>query len=666
MGNGGMVIVRAAGLLEKQKADSSCNQVLVLRNASSYPMIEMSRKFIRLKTRQNKQPKVINVSYKFTCLNIGLGHRLLGASMHRRIFLQSSSAIFVSGLLFPKFSFAQEHLSNDQKADFAKNWGVQDLAQRLQDRTKAVPFSPRDFSNTQMLELFDAAKTDEERDYAAVENWHSFILDLTSEDHATRANLAKEERDLYGEQLGPARSSWAMAILHIAMFEAMNAFLGKFESLKPPGYTSDLKTLILAEAGLGTPEMVVKEGTLIAAISFASRQILRTLYPKKKEYIQLRADKLFKQVKGPGVSAGKRVGEATANIVLKSRGWSDAYGFTDGSEFPEPPASDFASADPGKWRPDPVSKTATALGGHWAHVRPFTMATAEEFRAPPPPAYGSPEFIKAYKEVKTLGGWGINNDADEQNSRYPTATTRTGDVEIKKDPDGTFHYKANESFKAVFWGYDGTAFLCAPPRLYNMLATTYAREILRITGAYELCRFLAHVNIAMGDAGISAWEAKFHYLIPRPITYIRNVDADSTPEGSGDSRWTPLGAAVTNATGAGRNVTPPFPAYPSGHAVFGGAVFEMLRLSGTELQVADGKFSFTSDEYNGENYSPGATDPRPEVPVEFANIAEAEEENGMSRIWMGIHWGFDKVEGIKQGNAIAKHVFASTYKPIEM
>jgi hypothetical protein len=294
------------------------------------------------------------------------------------------------------------------------------------------------------------------------------------------------------------------------------------------------------------------------------------------------------------------------------------------------------------------------------------MLSADQFRCPAPPPYSSSDFITAYKAVKALGGWGTDDGqmTDDENSRFPTPTTRAGKVQIPKDADGTYHYKSNQSFKAVFWGYDGTAYLCAPPRIYNMLAASYARKNLKIDDAYEFCRVLALINAAMGDAGISAWEAKYHYLIPRPITYIRSLDADNTPEGRGSDTWTPLGAAVTNATASGRNVTPPFPAYPSGHAVFGGAIFELLRRLGPEFAAMDGEFGFTSDEYNGLNYSPGADDPRPNVPVTWSNIGEAEEENGESRIFMGIHWDFDKREGVKQGNKIADYVYQTVYTKV--
>ena len=70
--------------------------------------------------------------------------------------------------------------------------------------------------------------------------------------------------------------------------------------------------------------------------------------------------------------------------------------------------------------------------------------------------------------------------------------------------------------------------------------------------------------------------------------------SDGNPNPIGDPNWLPVGAPYSN--GGGTNFTPPFPAYASGHATFGAALFQtMTRFYGTN------KISFTigSDEYNG-------------------------------------------------------------------
>ena len=224
--------------------------------------------------------------------------------------------------------------------------------------------------------------------------------------------------------------------------------------------------------------------------------------------------------------------------------------------------------DPGKWRQDPISQIPVALGASWGDVKPFVIRSGRQFRLPPPPAMGTRVYTAAYNEVKRLGGDGI-----------VTPTERTEEqTEI-----------------GIFWAYDGTPSLCAPPRLYNQLAMTIADEM--DTDFTDLTRLLALVNVAMADAGIASWESKFYYQFWRPVGGVREADEGTGPTGEGDSNantrgdatYTPLGAPASNL--AGPNFTPPFPSYPSGHATFGGALFELLRQFYGRDDIA---FSFTS------------------------------------------------------------------------
>ena len=175
---------------------------------------------------------------------------------------------------------------------------------------------------------------------------------------------------------------------------------------------------------------------------------------------------------------------------------------------------------------------------------------------------------------------------------------------------------------------------------------------------------LALVNVAMADAGIAIWESKFLYQLWRPITGIRESDPGTGPTGlgdgnddtAGDTTFSPLGAPASN--GQGPNFTPPFPAYPSGHAGFGGALFQVLRrFYGTD----DIAFTFVSDEFNGVTRgNDGAV--RPLIPRSFTSLSQAEEENGQSRIYLGIHWSFDKTSGIAQGREVGDYVFDHLYQ----
>jgi hypothetical protein len=216
----------------------------------------------------------------------------------------------------------------------------------------------------------------------------------------------------------------------------------------------------------------------------------------------------------------------------------------------------------------------------------------------------------------------------------------------------------------IFWAYDGTPSLCAPSRLYNQIALQIADQMR--SNDVEVARLLALVNVAMADAGMAVWDSKYYYDFWRPITGIRESDPGIGPTGIGDGNpatigdpcFVPLGAPASNLMGP--NFTPPFPAYPSGHAGFGGALFQTLRrFYGTDRI----RFTFMSDEFNGiTKGSNGIV--RPRISRTFSSLSQAEEENGQSRIYLGIHWSFDKTEGIAQGRKVGDHVFERVFRPL--
>jgi hypothetical protein len=433
----------------------------------------------------------------------------------------------------------------------------------------------------------------------SLRHWNEVALDATGLDHTP--TMPGESR-VFGEQLGPGRSSRAMAIVHTAIFDAMNAIVGGHQS-----YTD------LRAAPGGT--------SIEAAIALAAHDTLIALFPSQKDDLdETLVDDLGGIREGRAKTEGITLGRLAAAEILARRA-------NDGSQHPEPRVGvDFiTSNEPGKWRQDPVSQVPLALGAHWGGVRPFVLRSAAQFRVPPPPALDSAEYEAAFKEAKRLGGDGL-----------ATSTVRT----------------VEQTFVGVYWAYDGTPTLCAPPRLYNQIATHIAEQ--RGTRAMELARLLALLNVAMADAGIAIWESKYHYQFWRPVTGIREADAQN-PKIDNDPTFTPLGAPASNLTGP--NFTPPFPAYPSGHAGFGAALFQILRMFYGTDRIP---FTFVSDEFNGETVdNQGVV--RPLMSRSFSSLSEADEENGQSRIYLGIHWAFDKTEGITQGRRVADYVFANTF-----
>jgi hypothetical protein len=433
-------------------------------------------------------------------------------------------------------------------------------------------------------------------------HWNDIAIDASGLDHTP---VAPGESRIFGEQLGPGRASRAMAIVHVAIFDAVNAVVGRYQP-----YTS--LTPVSAPTSMN------------AAIAQAAHDTLTAVFPSQRSnFDELLATELRGIQDGQAKTSGVTLGQRAAAAILARRA-------ADGADHAEPRVGvDFiTSGDPGKWRQDPVSMTPLALGAHWGSVRPFVLWSGDQFRAPKPPVLHSMDFAAAFNESKLLGGDG--------------SVTRT-----ERTSDGTF--------VGTFWAYDGTPSLCAPPRLYNQIAVQIAEQMK--SDVVELARLLALVNVAMADAGIATWESKYHYQVGRPVTVIREADTGN-PKTTGDPEFTPLGAPASNLNGP--NFTPPFPAYPSGHAAFGGALFQTLRSFYRTDAIA---FTFVSDEYNGiTEDNTGVV--RPLHPRTFSSLSEAEEENGQSRIYLGIHWSFDKTEGIAQGRRVADYVFRNAFLPL--
>jgi hypothetical protein len=74
-------------------------------------------------------------------------------------------------------------------------------------------------------------------------------------------------------------------------------------------------------------------------------------------------------------------------------------------------------------------------------------------------------------------------------------------------------------------------------------------------------------------------------------------------------------------------------------------------------------FAFESGEFNGRTLNPDGTVRPQEDARSFSSLSQAEEENGQSRIYLGVHWAFDKTEGIRLGRKIADFVYANAFQP---
>src|ERR1700746_1517326 len=173
----------------------------------------------------------------------------------------------------------------------------------------------------------------------SIHRWNAIAINASGLDHTP---VAPGELRTFGEQLGPGRSSRAMAIVHIAIFDSVTAILGGYQSY----------------AGIQQPKGPV---SLDAAVAQAAHDPLAALYPSQaSKFDSLLADDLAKitnkNERANGVSLGQRA--AAAILALRTN---------DGSQIPEPRlgVNYFPSDQPGHWRQDPIGLQPIALGAHW-------------------------------------------------------------------------------------------------------------------------------------------------------------------------------------------------------------------------------------------------------------------------------------------------------------
>ena len=427
-------------------------------------------------------------------------------------------------------------------------------------------------------------------------DWNAIALQAVADDFS----------HIYGvpDQNGPTHTSRALAIIHLAMFDAANRITPAAQPyLSNHGPSADRKI------------------SLDAAVAQAATDTLTALYPKQQAVFAA----ALKQYLVPLTNAttrdkGLALGRSVASDILRVRS-------QDGSNFR---GTYTPTGAPGNHDVDPWNPGQGFLDPAWGYVTPFSPGESFAYVPHTPPALGSPEYAAALNDVKAVGGDGVT-----------TSTKRTKDqTEI-----------------GLFWAYDGSRGIGVPPRLYNQITRTIA--IQQRNSEIENARLFALINAAMADAGILCWGTKYQYAFWRPVLGIRHADEDGNSSTQADPNWIPLGAPASN--GGGMNFTPSFPAYSSGHATFGAALFRTLQ----RFYLRDHlPFTFVSDELNGIT-TDALGHARPLSPRTFCRLSDAAIENARSRMYLGIHWQFDADEGLRSGAAVGDHVFDTILQPIK-
>lgn len=291
-----------------------------------------------------------------------------------------------------------------------------------------------------------------------------------------------------------------------------------------------------------------------------------------------------KQKVAGSVESGIAWGQYVADTIWTTR-------HSDGFWTPAPPFVGGTAV--GQWRP--IAPAVSGATPEIATTQGWFLTAPNQFRPADPPALTSPTYTADYIETKNIGA-----------TNSPRSSEQT--------------------LVAQFWQN------AAAPYFWNHVALQLAAQ--RDMNLVEHARLFAALNIAIADATIAVWDAKYYYAAKgdgwRPTTAIRLGDTDNNLDTIADPNWTSFLTPVPN-----------HPEYPSAHSSLSGVGVAVL------VAYFGDNVSFTVDSYNPAQAS---------VIRSFSSFHEALDEVANARIWGGLHFRTSCDVGLALGNAVGNNV----------
>lgn len=234
----------------------------------------------------------------------------------------------------------------------------------------------------------------------------------------------------------------------------------------------------------------------------------------------------------------------------------------------------------------PSIDPTAAMEPHWGDLRPFALPSADTCWPRPPAPYSEDPGSAFYREARAV------YDAVRQLTPAQRATA---------------YYWADNP------GESGTP-------AGHWLGVISKLALDRGLGPERAVEVYALTAVAMADAFIASWKAKYVFNLVRPVTYIQRVM---------DPGWQTL------------VVTPPFPEYTSGHSVQSAAAAEALTALLGEVELTD-------DIHVALGHPPRT----------FPSFRAAAREAQVSRLYGGIHYPMGIEVGAEQGECVGRAVVA--------